>query len=471
LSALLSPPNVVPWRLPTPDTNAQSASYRRALDHIYEFSERPRTPAETELGRQRKLDRMRVLLDLLGAPQDQFAAVLVAGTKGKGSMAAYLTAMLAAAGYRAGRFTQPHLYSYRERIWAAGDFVTEAEVADLWSAMEEALARVSERVAELGPLTTFDVGAAQAILHFARAGVDIAVVEVGVGGAHDATNVLDPILALIGPIGLDHMATLGPTIRHIAREKAGVMRPGRDVVVGAQEADAMAVLEQSAAEAGARLHLLGRDVTWHGPACGDFSISWSLAHLEDLSSPLQGECQRDNAATAIAAAALLGKCGFAVPESAMRAGVANISWPGRFQTIVRAPLTIVDGAHNETSARALRACLSGCHPGRQATVVLGMSTEKDAVAFVRELAPVVARVIVTRARHARAADPEVLASTVRARGIEATIVESAPDAVMRAWDVSDPDDLVVVTGSLFLVGDVLEWMWPAQQPSRAADEA
>jgi len=470
LSALLSPLNVVPWQLPTPDTNARSASYRRALDHIYQFSERPRTTAETELGRQRKLDRMRVLLDLLGSPEDQFAAVLVAGTKGKGSMAAYLTAILDAAGYRAGRFTQPHLYSYRERIWAAGDFVSETEVSDLWGAMEQPLAQVSERAAELGPLTTFDVGAAQALFHFAHAAVDIAVVEVGVGGAHDATNVVDPILALIGPIGLDHMATLGPTIRHIAREKAGVMRPGNDVVVGAQEPEAMAVLEETAGEIGARLRVLGRDVEWHGESCGAFSVSGSLAHLEDLSCPLQGEYQRDNAAMAVAAASLLRKRGFDVPEAAMRTGLASISWPGRFQTVVREPLTIVDGAHNETSARALRGCLAGCHPGRKVTIVLGMSAEKDASAFINELAPAAARVIVTRARHARATDPKELAATACALGIDTTIVDSDQDAVRDAWDLSDPDDLVLVTGSLFLVGDVLEWMWSAQRPSRSVEQ-
>jgi dihydrofolate synthase/folylpolyglutamate synthase len=174
---------------------------------------------------------------------------------------------------------------------------------------------------------------------------------------------------------------------------------------------------------------------------------------------------------AAAAAALLEARGFEVPDDAMRAGVANLSWPGRFQTVVREPLTIVDGAHNETSARALHACLAGCHPGRKVTLVLGMSAEKDASAFIRELAPLARRVIATRARHSRATDPAVLASTVRAFGIEATVEESAPDAVRRAWDVSGPGDLVVVTGSLFLVGDVLEWMWSAQRPSRSQDEA
>jgi dihydrofolate synthase/folylpolyglutamate synthase len=373
-------------------------------------------------------------------------------------MAAYLASILHAAGYRVGRYTQPHLYSYRERSWACGEFVTEHDVVEELSAMEPALAAVERQAADLGPLTTFDVGAAQTFLHFARAGVQLAVVEVGVGGANDATNALEPSLGLIGPIGMDHVATLGPTIAHIATAKAGIMRRGLDVVVAEQAPDAQRALEAMAARVGAQLHRLGQEVSWRGDACGSFGVE-GLVCLDGLESPLVGRCQRDNAAMALAAARLLERRGWPVSVDAMRRGLATVSWPGRFQTVVREPLTIVDGAHNEPSARALRQCIEDALPGRSVTLVLGMSAEKDADAFVRELRPIARSVIVTRARHERACDPRILAAIAETHGLQAQVVDATPAAVARAWEDGGADGVALVTGSLFLVGDVLEWLW------------
>ncbi len=463
MTAAVSPELIIPWDLPTPDTHAPSDAYRAALARIYAYSERRRTAAEVELGRARKLDRMRALLSLLGTPQTRFETILVAGTKGKGSMAANLASILHAAGYRVGRYTQPHLYSYRERTWVGGGFASETDVVDELDAMQPALDLISSRAAELGPLTFFDIGTAQTLFHFARVGVQLAVVEVGVGGANDATNALEPILGLIGPVGLDHMATLGPTVAHIAREKAGIMRRGLDVMVAEQEPEAMHVVEEVATSLGVRLHVLGRDVAWDGDPCGPFRVKGSLMEARDLCSPLHGRCQRENAAMAVGAAALLANRGRPVAPAAMREGLALVSWPGRLQTVLQEPLTIVDGAHNESSARALRACIEDCYPGRPVTLVLGMSVEKDAGAFLRELAQVSARVLVTRARHERACDPSRLAEIARARGLEARIVPSPADAITEAWASAGRNDLILVTGSVFLVGDMLEWLWSLQR--------
>lgn len=419
---------------------------------------------------------MRMLLALLGNPQARFETVLVAGTKGKGSMAALLTSILEAAGHRVGRYTQPHLYSYRERTWAAGRYISEDEVVDALESMASALALVQRHAREIGPLTTFDVGTALSLLHFARASVELAVVEAGVGGAGDATNALEPILCLIGPVGVDHVATLGATLGAIAHEKAGVARSGIDVVVSHQEPEAMSSIRQVAHHVGARLCELGRDFAWHGEdACASqLCVSGPDGLSPGLRPPLVGPCQRDNAAMAIAAAQLLRWRGYRVLPEAIGNGLANVHWPGRFQTVVGEPLTVVDGAHNSPAARALAATIRECLPGRRAALVLGMSTEKDAAGFIAELAPLADRVVATRARHPRSCDPVGLAETARAAGIEAEVALSPADAMARAWAMQPADGVTLVTGSLFLVGDVLELLLPwsrseAQAPGRKSE--
>lgn len=455
---------VVPWRLPRPDTYARLEAYRAALAHLYAFSEVPRSSDDVRLSRVRKLERMRTLLGLLGAPQMRYSTVLIAGTKGKGSMAAILTSILEAAGYRVGRYTQPHLYSYRERIWACGHYVTEAEAAEELAEMAPALTLVERSRGRLGHLTTFDVGTAQALQHFADAGIDIAVVEVGVGGANDATNALEPVLALIGQVDLDHTAALGENLGAIAREKAGVVRFGIDVVVAPQAPEAMAAIRQRA-EGVARIQLAKarpHPNDWRFPEReGTFAVCGPLGVVEGLATPLVGRHQQANVAMAVGAAQLLDARGWRVGEGAIREGVAQVHWPGRFQTVVREPLTIVDGAHNPCAARALAATVRECHPERPVTLVLGMTTDKDAGATIRELAPVISGVVATRSRHPRACEPEGLAAIVESLGLEATIVGSPAAAVCHAWETQPSDGMTLVAGSLFLAGDVLEWLWAA----------
>ncbi|MPZ15138.1 MAG: bifunctional folylpolyglutamate synthase/dihydrofolate synthase [Chloroflexi bacterium] len=451
---------IVPWRLPPPDTYASSDAYGAAIQRLYAFSETPRTSADVQLGRLRKLDRMKTLLDLLGAPQARFAAILVAGTKGKGSMAALLTSILEAAGYRVGRYTQPHLYSYRERIWACGRYVGQDELVEEAQSMEGAVALVQRAASELGPLTTFDAGTALALLHFSRVGVQIAVVEVGVGGANDATNVLEPILALIGPVGMDHTSTLGPTLTHIAREKAGVARCGIPVVMAPQESEVQRTIREAASARGARVFEVDRASAWSGgsPCMGRFTVHGPCADVADLQTSLAGRFQRENVAMTVTAAQLLDARGWSIPEDAIRQGVASVHWPGRFQTVVTQPLTVVDGAHNGPAARALAATVRECLPARPVTLVLGMTIDKDAHAFMEEVAPVVDRVIVTRGRHQRSTHTSALAEVVRRAGVEPRITPIPADAVEDAWAITPTDGVTLVSGSLFLVGDVLEWL-------------
>jgi dihydrofolate synthase/folylpolyglutamate synthase len=451
---------ILPWELPDPDTESTLPAYRLALDRLYRYSEIERSGAQRALGQDRKLDRMRTLLHALGTPQASFATVLVAGTKGKGSIAALLGSILHAAGYRVGRYTQPHLYSYRERTWARGQYVTVAEITQLVDIMEDAIALVQARSDELGPLTTFDVGTALTLLHFARVGVEIAVIEVGVGGANDATNALEPILSVIGPVGLDHVDVLGDTLAAIARQKAGVARKGIDVVVGRQEPQGLEAIRADLVQKGARQWSFGGSVGWIADDCcsGPFDVYGPSGPMSDLQIPLIGHFQRDNACLALAAGQLLDLRGWPISEAAIRSGLISVQWPGRFQRIMTQPLTIVDGAHNPTSARVLAATVRHYLAGRPVTLVLGMSDSKDLAGTLAELAPVARRLIATRASHSRACDPTRLVEAASSLAIEADCIPDPLEAVTAADREQSSDGVTLITGSLFLVGDVMEWL-------------
>jgi len=454
------PRTVIPWQLPLPDS-VGSDDYRHVLARLYTYSEVPRTERAARLGRERKLDRMRALLDAAGNPQARFQTILVAGTKGKGSMAAVLSSVLHAAGIRVGRYTQPHLYSHRERIWANGQFITQHGLVEAFDSLRPAMSRIERNVDLLGPLTTFDAGTALALSHFSREHVEIAVVEVGVGGARDATNALEPTLSLIGPIGIDHSETLGTTIPAIAREKAGVMRRGVPVISSHQVEEAAVVIRACARERDSRLYELGSEFFWETsrevPA--NLTVRGRLGSVERLSPPLSGRCQRDNLATAVMGALWLRQSGWRITDDDIRSGLGQVSWPGRFQTVVLDPLTIVDGAHNPASARALAETVVECLPSRAVTLVVGMSVDKDAVATLAELAPVVSRVVATRARHPRSYEPSRLAVIADGLGLPATVEPNAEAALQSAWAGLPPSGAVLVAGSLFLAGDVLEWLW------------
>jgi dihydrofolate synthase / folylpolyglutamate synthase len=304
------------------------------------------------------------------------------------------------------------------------------------------------------------VGTALALVAFAQANVDVAVVEVGVGGATDATNVLEPALSMIGPVGLDHRATLGPDLASIAHEKAGVARYGIDVIVGRQQPEALRVIETHACQVGAHPWTLGRDF-WadaRSPSEEAFEFAGPVRKIGGLHTPLRGEFQLDNAITAVAAAVALTRAGWSIADDAIRAGLSRVEWPGRFQTVVSDPLTIVDGAHNASAAHALRSAIERYLAGRCVTLVLGMADDKDVRAFLAELAPVVERVVVTRARHPRSTDPGELAAVVREAGVPCVTAPTPSAALCQAWTDLPDSGAVLVSGSLFLVGDVMEWL-------------
>jgi dihydrofolate synthase/folylpolyglutamate synthase len=451
----------IDWMLPTPDEVVSDADYRAALDYLYGLSATPRPAAAIRADQPRKLPRMRHLLTLAGEPQQRFPSILIAGTKGKGSTAAMLATTLQAGGLHVGRYTQPHLVSYRERVWVDGEHVPANMVATLAWELQPLVEAAQHMAPDLGRYTTFEVGTALALLYFAHANVDLAVVEVGVGGTHDATNVLDPLVSVVTPISADHLDTLGPTLADVARAKAGILRSGRPAAIGPQTKEVARVLRAEAARLGVPLAWVGRDWRWQPettkPAAGSFTLLGPSARYDRLTLPLLGRHQRDNAAVTVAAVQALGNTGIQVAPDAIVRGLASVAWPGRIQVLPTTPPIVVDGAHNAASATVLRETVRECFPGRAITLVLGCTGDKDLAAIVDALVPTASHVVAARAHHPRAAPVEVVAAAAKAAGARVAAATSVAVAMVAAIADTPVDGLVLAAGSLFLAGEALAY--------------
>jgi dihydrofolate synthase/folylpolyglutamate synthase len=390
------------------------------------------------------LERIDTLLDALGRPERRYRLVQVGGTNGKGSVSAMLAVSLRAAGHRVGLYTSPHLVSFRERIRVDGAAIPEDAVADGVEALGTLIARVDA--------TMFEATTALALDHFAREGVEVAVLEVGMGGRLDATTVGRPEVTVISRIDLDHEAYLGRTLAAIAGEKAAIIRSGL-AVSAAQAPEVEAVVQARAAEADVPLLREGRDLavdvgarTLEEQRIDCRGPDWAL---RDLRLALAGVYQPANALLAVAAARAL-----EVPDAAIREGLARVAWPGRFQVVPGDPLIVLDGAHNPAGARALAASLRAYFPGRPLTLILAISQDKDARAMIEALAPLAERVVLTRASTARAAEPAALRALVPAGPRGVATAESAGEALDLARR-PPASPAICVAGSLFLVADVL----------------
>jgi dihydrofolate synthase / folylpolyglutamate synthase len=440
------------------DAAEPDVEYRATLDWIWSFSARQRSPQAMAVQRAVKLERMYALLEALGHPQTRFPAVLVAGTKGKGSTVAMISACLHAAGYRTGRYTSPHLVNWRERTTIDGEPISTADVLTLAGPLREAVASLSN---SLGAPTTFEVGTALTFEHFARRGVDVAVVEVGTGGRFDATNLVDTRVAVIAPVSYDHTATLGSTLTSIGWHKAGILRHGRPAVSAPQVAEAASVIQREAALQAVPLDIVGREWTW-SPSARRMRVESTHSDWKslELSVGLVGDHQRDNATTAIAALHAIREQ-FPVEPASIAAALASVDWPGRLQVLAHEPFVVVDGAHNAASAQVVRHALETDFDFDRLLLVVGLSTGKDALGVLGALAPAAARVYLTRSGHERSASPAELVPLVRTAAPEATTgtFEDTSAALGAALAEAAPRDLVLVTGSLFLVGEVLRW-WP-----------
>lgn len=420
--------------------------YERALGWMYAL--------EAAKGMDFKLERVELALHRLGDPQRRLAALHVAGTNGKGSVAAMLQAVLSHAGHRTGLYTSPHLIRFTERIRIGEEEIAPEDVVSI-------TAEIQRRTTSSGlELTFFEFVTVMAFLHFAGRGVDAAVIEVGLGGRLDATNVIDPVASVITTIGLDHTQFLGGSIAAIAAEKGGVIKPGRPVVLGDVSDEAAAVLQGLATERDATLFRAGRD---YGMTADDEptfeGLGWTLPRLR---LGLAGGFQRENAASALATLAAARER-FPVSEDAIRAGIASVRWPGRLEVVERRPLTILDGAHNADGTDALCRELPGLIGSRRLHLLFAVMADKDWRPMVERLAPACASVVVTEVLPPRGQAAEPVAELFR-RWCPA-VCESAPERAWRAVQASAAgEDAILVAGSLFLIGTVYPLCRPSATP-------
>jgi len=431
-------------------TYAQALEY---LDGLIRAPDQARRPYH-----EVKLSRMRALLDRLRAPEAGLRSVLVAGTKGKGSTAVMLAGILRAAGLRVGLTVKPHLVDYRERIQIDGRMIPRAALARLVDAVRPAVE--AGRADPWGPPTYVETTVAMALLAFRRARVDLAVIEVGIGGRLDATNTADPVVSVITPVSYDHTELLGHTLTEIAREKAGIVRPGRPVVSAPQLPEAEAVIDAAARSGGSPMVLIGRDVLYDIVSS---SLDGVAARIQgrrgtyEVEIPLLGRHQAVNAATAVAAAEALAGDAQHLPD-AVRAGIAGVRWPARVELVARRPYTIIDVGHNPASMAALCATLQELLGGRRLVVAFGMLATKDYHAVTALLAPLAAAVVTTTPDNPHALPAADLAAEVRRYTTHVEAVDDRRAAVARARRLAGPDDVLVVTGSFYFVGEARGWL-------------
>lgn len=413
--------------------NSAVMTYRETLAYIYGLA---------RFGMKPGLERISALLKALDNPHLRIRGVHVAGTNGKGSTAAFLSSIAAAGGYRVGLFTSPHLIHFTERIRING-----AEIA------EERVTRLAERVLKAAPegATFFEIVTAMALLHFAEEGVDLAILEAGMGGRMDATNAVSGILSVITPISLDHCDYLGGTISEIASEKAGVLKSASPLVVSPQLPEALAVLKRRCAELESPLYL--SDI--------DFSAFWDEGRLayRGLKAPLSGmkpgipgRYQAVNAASALCAAELLNGFGFSLGEAALRRGIETARWPGRMELFGGAPRFLLDGAHNAAGGEALAESLADV-PRDRLFIVAGVMGDKDAAGILSSLLPMASHFFAVYPDVERAMPSAGLASLCREAGVPCTDAGSVAAGLSMAGKAAGADDLVVVCGSLFTVGE------------------
>ena len=430
-------------------------NYQEALSYILSFTDYEKLPAFLYTPANFDLRRMAELLQRVGNPHLTSRAIHVAGTKGKGSTAAMIASALSAAGYRTGLYTSPHLHTFRERITIDGEMITEEEFSALTQRLQPEVDEVNRRH-NYGELTTFEILTALAFAFFGERRVDFQVLEVGLGGRLDATNVVTPRLSVITSISLDHAAVLGDSLAEIAREKAGIIKPGTLVVSAPQPCEAEGVIEEVCHHNRAGLIVVGRGVTWRKLTSDLAGQSFEVTGKEgsyQLTIPLLGGHQLENASTAVAALEALG-----IGAEDIARGLAQVRWPGRLEILRHEPLFLVDGAHNADSARRLREAIEEYLSFDRLILIAGASSDKDIAGIVGELAPLSSLIIVTRSRHPRALAPALLLEELERQGAKGEMAESVSSAVERALAIAKPGDLICATGSLFVAAEAREYI-------------
>ncbi|MCE5258664.1 MAG: bifunctional folylpolyglutamate synthase/dihydrofolate synthase [Chloroflexi bacterium] len=425
--------------------------YRQALEIIFQRMNFERLPQPPYAERVYRLERMRELLQALGNPQQRYPAVHIAGTKGKGSVTAFVESVLRAAGYRTGMYTSPHLHTFRERIRIMGEPASEEQICRWMDTLQPILATRPE-------VTVFEAITALAMFGFAESPIEIGVFEVGIGGRLDATNVLAPLVSIITPISLDHIGVLGNTIAAIAHEKAGIIKPGVPVVSSPQTAEALEVIRQVSAQRSSRLDYVPDKISWQMTSANLQGQWFTLQRCETPSQsrffiPLLGEHQLENAATAFAAVDALRHFGINIPDEAIERGFRDVQWPGRMEVLSEGPLVVVDGAHNEHSLTRLLTALRSYLTYKKMILIFGVSSTHTPLDLLQIVVTAADTLILTQAAHNKAYPVAELAAHAASLGILAHASTSVAQALQLALAQAEPDDLIIITGSLFVVAE------------------
>ncbi|HEX4142093.1 MAG TPA: folylpolyglutamate synthase/dihydrofolate synthase family protein [Pirellulales bacterium] len=447
-----------------------TADYDGAIDFLLSRIDYERMLSTAYGERDLKLERMHELVERLGNPERAMPIVHIAGTKGKGSTAAMTAAMLTAAGYRTGLYTSPHLARLEERMTVDGQQCSADEMIALVGRVQPAVAAMDAAAggSEHGP-TYFEIVTALALLHFARRQVDLAVLEVGLGGRLDSTNICQPLVSVITSISFDHTRQLGNTLGAIAGEKAGIIKPGAAVVSGVMQDEPRAVVTAAARRHGCRLLELGRDFSYAYHSPGPLDVAGSRPTIDfdyrvadftldyrGLELALIGEHQAANAALALAVLVELARSGFVVPEPAVRAGLATVQWPARLEILGRRPLVVVDAAHNVASIEAFLATLDQSFAARPRVLVFATTCDKDVRGMLGALVGRFERIIFTRYQNnPRGLPADELMALTAELGPQACQVAADPRAAWEAARRCTPaEGLIAITGSFFIAAEM-----------------
>jgi dihydrofolate synthase/folylpolyglutamate synthase len=425
--------------------------YNKALDYLYSFVDYSLKHSSELAKAEFNLDRMFALMDELGNPQNTYPIIHVAGTKGKGSVSAMCASALQAGGYTVGLYTSPHLLDYCERIQVNGEPISHEIMIDLVEEIKPAVAKIPK-------LTTFEITTALGFLAFAKQGCNAAVIEVGLGGRLDATNIVTPKVSVITSISYDHTAVLGDTLAKIAGEKAGIIKDGVPVVSSPQKKEALEVLERIANDRGCKFMLVGKEVTFERV---NSSLDGQSIYIKDnrqpstlnLQLPLLGEHQIENAAVAYTA---LKQSGFELSDEAIQKGFSQVKWRARFEIARREPPVIFDSAHNVDSFVKLRQTLDEHYPDEKIYLIFGASEDKNIPDMFGVMQPRIKKVIITRADHPRALEVERIVELAEQAGVPYEAITPVESAFRRALENSANDGSIVLSaGSMFVTAEVM----------------
>lgn len=432
--------------------------YQRTLDYLYSFVDYSLTRNLQFSSEKFNLDRMMELVSVLGHPEQKYPVVHIAGTKGKGSTGAMIAAALQAAGYKTGLYTSPHLEDFCERIQINREPIPARRLVEIVEQMKPVIEKIQR-------LTTFELTTAAGFLYFAQENVDIAVIEVGLGGRLDSTNVVQPRVSVITSISLDHMKVLGDTVEKIAAEKAGIIKPERPVVVSAQRPEAMRVIEEIARQRNAPFHradliyrteILERRLEYQRFAIEP--ISMLDAPAVEVKTPLLGDHQVENALTAWTALRVLRDEGIPINPKDILHGLANVEWQARFEILQQDPAIVVDSAHNRDSALKLIETVKAYFPGAPIVVLFGVSDDKDIEGMFAEILPHASQVILTQSIHPRSYPAAELEPLAAKHNIPITISLPLETAIDDALEKLDNGKVLLVTGSIFVAAGARKYI-------------